>query len=85
MTDNPDDETPESEDVPEVEGSRGLLTTRDREKLAGVDVTDERRYQTASGVRERIENLKVDVAWLERHHPKLLEELRESVCDQDPF
>lgn len=67
-------------EVPDVDGQRGLLTERDREKLAGIDVSDSLRYNCASLVRGRIENLEQDVAWLEEHHPKLLRELRDAVC-----
>ena len=62
--------------------TRALLTERDRELL-----TDEeggnRRYQAISEIRSRInEELSTDVHLLEEHHPELLSELREVVCDE---
>lgn len=60
--------------------TRALLTDTDREYLAGEE-TKEKRYQAASRVRRRIrEELPRDLELLEEHHPQLLEELREAVC-----
>lgn len=64
---------------------RALLTDRERELLASDD-EDEReyRYQAASRIRNKIEEeLTDDIGILEKHHPELLEELREVVCDGD--
>ena len=60
------------------------MTTTDRERITGeVDVPDEKRYQAIHRVRSRIEELETDVDVLREHHPELLEELREVVCDDD--
>lgn len=69
--------------VPEVEGRRALLTERDRELIAGVE-GDERRYEIVARVRRRVQdNLGDDVAFLKDHHPELLAEIRELVCDDE--
>lgn len=63
---------------------RALLTDRERELLASED-EDEReyRYQAASRIRNKIEDeLTEDVEILEKHHPTLLRELREVVCER---
>lgn len=63
--------------------TRALLTETDRDYLTGAK-GDDKRYQSASRVRARIqEELPQDIATLERHHPELLEELREVVCNDD--
>lgn len=63
--------------------TRALLTGTDREYITGSE-GDEKRYQSASRIRRRIqEELPHDVEVLEEHHPELLEELREVVC-QNP-
>lgn len=63
--------------------TRALLTDTDREYISG-DHGDDRRYQSASRIRRRVqEELPRDVDLLEEHHPELLEELREVVCEQD--
>jgi len=62
---------------------RALLTDRERELLASDD-EDEReyRYQAASRIRNKIEDeLTTDVEILEEHHPKLLSELQDVVCE----
>ena len=62
--------------------TRALLTERDRELLADEDAGN-RRYQAVSEVRSRIKDeLPTDVEILEEHHPELLEELREAVCEE---
>jgi hypothetical protein len=62
---------------------RAIMTTTDRERITGeADVSDEKRYQAIHRVRSRIEELETDVEVLAEHHPKLLEELREVVCDE---
>lgn len=61
--------------------SRALLTETEREQIAGEHGKD-RRYQATSRVRSRIEDeLPQDVAVLREHHPELLEELREAICE----
>lgn len=64
---------------------RALLTDRERELLASDDEEErEYRYQAASRIRNKIEDeLTVDVEVLEEHHPELLEELREVVCENE--
>ena len=62
--------------------TRGLLTDRDRELLANEDA-ENRRYQAVSEIRSRInDEITTDVEILEEHHPQLLEELRDVVCDR---
>lgn len=62
--------------------TRGLLTDRDRELLADEDA-ENRRYQAVSEVRSRInDEVSTDVEILEEHHPQLLEELRDVVCNR---
>ena len=61
--------------------TRALLTERDRELLAD-EQNESRRYQAISEVRSRInEELTKDVQVLEEHHPELLKELRDVVCE----
>jgi hypothetical protein len=63
--------------------TRALLTERDRELIASEDETN-RRYQAVSEVRSRLrDELPRDVEVLEKHHPDLLEELREVVCPDE--
>lgn len=64
--------------------SRGLITDTERERISGeADVSDSKRYQAISRVRRRIrEELPKELELLEEHHPKLLEELREAVCEE---
>lgn len=62
--------------------TRALLTETEREQIAG-DHGRDRKYQATSRVRARIEEeLTQDVAVLEDHHPDLLEELRDVVCEE---
>lgn len=75
--------------VPEPSGQMGryraLMTDTDREYIESdeYEQTDE-RYQAVYRVRKRIEEEVVqDVEILEEHHPELLEELREVVCEDD--
>jgi len=70
------EEAPKRGAVPEVEESRALMTTRDREKIAGVETHRDERYRTASRVRARVEEFRRDLEWLDEHHPKLAEEVR---------
>lgn len=61
--------------------TRALLTETEREQIAG-EHGDNRQYQATSRVRRRIdEELTTDIAVLEEHHPELLAELREEVCN----
>lgn len=61
--------------------TRALLTETEREQLAG-DHGQERKYQATARARRRItDELTRDVAILEEHHPQLLEEVREVVCE----
>ena len=62
---------------------RALLTDRERELLAGVNVDEKNyQYQAATRVRNKInDELPQDMEVLEEHHPELYEELREVVCD----
>lgn len=63
--------------------SRALLTEKEREQIAG-EHGRERRYQATSRVRRRLkEELSEDIEVLEKHHPELLEELREVVCEEE--
>lgn len=66
-----------------VARTRGLLTERDRELIADEEA-ENRRYQVISEVRSRIdEEVSQDVEILAEHHPELLEELREVVCEDE--
>lgn len=63
--------------------TRALLTETEREQIAGEHGRD-RKYQATSRARARIqEELKRDVEVLADHHPDLLGELRDVVCDGD--
>ncbi|AUV81235.1 hypothetical protein C2R22_05820 [Salinigranum rubrum] len=63
--------------------TRALLTETEREQVAGEHGRD-RRYQATSRIRRRIEDeLTRDVEVLKEHHPDLLAELREVVCEDD--
>lgn len=60
---------------------RALLTDRERELIADTSIEDD-RYVAISRVRNKIEDeLPQDIEILENHHPELLAELREVVCD----
>lgn len=64
--------------------TRALLTETDREYITG-DEGDEKRYQSASRIRRRLrEELPRDLEVLEEHHPELLKELRDVVCEDRP-
>ena len=63
--------------------TRALLTERDRELLAEEEGGN-RQYQAISEIRSRInEELATDIEILEEHHPQLLRELQEVVCDDE--
>lgn len=61
---------------------RALLTDRERELIADVDVDrDEYRYQAISRTRRKIhEELTQDIEILRENHPTLFSELQEVVC-----
>jgi len=61
--------------------TRALLTETERHHIAG-EGTDQQKYEAVSRARSRIaDELTKDVELLEEHHPDLLEELREVVCE----
>ena len=61
--------------------TRALLTETEREQISG-EHGDDRRYQATSRVRRRIaDELTEDIAVLQEHHPDLLDEVREVVCE----
>lgn len=63
--------------------TRALITETERRQLKGKD-GDQRRYEAASRVRNRIQDeLPKDVAVLKEHNPSLLRELRDVVCESD--
>ena len=64
--------------------SRGLITDLEAERIAGEgSAEDAKRYQAISRVRRRItEELPENIELLHEHHPQLLEELREIVCEE---
>ncbi|KDE57542.1 hypothetical protein EL22_11405 [Halostagnicola sp. A56] len=63
--------------------SRALITDTEFNRISGeADVEDSKKYQAVSRVRKRIrDELPRDVEMLEEHHPELLEELRDVVCE----
>jgi len=62
-------------------GTRALLTETEREHLAE-EHGKQRKYETTSRVRRRIEDeLVEDIEVLEENHPDLLDELRDVVCE----
>ena len=64
--------------------TRALLTATERNYIArDVDVEENKRYQAISRVRDRFDELEKDVQTLEKHHPELLKELRNIVCEED--
>jgi len=60
---------------------RALLTSRERDALAGED-TDNYRYKTRTYFRRRLEKLEEDIELLREHDPDLLEDLRDVVCTE---
>lgn len=63
---------------------RAIMTETDREYIGSADVEENKRHQSISRVRKRIsEELPKDIEVLEEHHPALLEELQEVVCDDE--
>ena len=65
--------------------SRGLITDTERKRIAKqVEVDDSKRYQAISRVRRRInEELPREIELLAEHHPELLKELHEKVCEDE--
>lgn len=63
--------------------SRAIMTETDRAQIAGDTDDEHKRYQAVSRVRDRFDALETDIAHLEEHHPKLLREFREIVCEDD--
>ena len=63
--------------------TRALMTKTDRQQIADSDTKNEnKRYQAISRVRGRIKDeLPKDVEIMARHHPELLQELRDVVCE----
>ncbi len=57
--------------------SRALLTEREREVLAGRTGSDAYRATVRSRVRNRIDELDIDLALLERHEPELYRRVEE--------
>lgn len=61
--------------------TRALLTETEREQIAG-EHGDKRRYEAVSRARRRVKDeLTRDVELLEQHHPELLAEIRDVVCE----
>lgn len=63
--------------------TRALITETERRLIAG-EGEDQRRYEAVSRVRSRVnDELTTDIELLAEHHPDLLDELREVVCEND--
>ncbi|WP_222912679.1 hypothetical protein [Natrinema sp. SYSU A 869] len=64
---------------------RAIMTDTDRAYISGEgNPSESQRMQSISRVRSRInDELTKDIDVLEEHHPELLEELREVVCEED--
>jgi hypothetical protein len=64
--------------------TRALMTKTERQYIArSVEVSDSKRYQAISRVRDRLESLEADVETLEEHHPDLLADVREVICEEE--
>lgn len=61
---------------------RALLTTREREAIAG-EASDSYYHKTRSYFRDRLDELEKDLDVLAEHDPELLDELREVVCTNE--
>jgi phosphoglycerate-specific signal transduction histidine kinase len=73
-----------SEEQKEMAKTRALLTETDRQYIKGSE-GDDKRYQSTSRIRRRInEELPQDLDILAEHHPELLDELKEAVCEDPP-
>jgi len=63
--------------------TRALMTETERRMIAG-EGDDQRRYEAISRIRARVnDELTTDVDLLKEHHPELLDELRDVVCEDD--
>jgi len=61
--------------------TRALITETERKDIAG-ERSDQYQYNAVSRVRRRVQDeLPKDVNLLREHHPDLLEELRDVVCE----
>jgi hypothetical protein len=61
--------------------SRALITETEREYIAGQH-GDQRKYEAVSRVRARInDELTMDKELLRNHHPELLDELQQVICE----
>lgn len=61
--------------------TRALMTDTERKQIAGEE-SRQRRYEATARVRRRVqEELVEDVEVLAEHHPELLDELRDVVCE----
>jgi hypothetical protein len=64
--------------------TRAIITETERKYISReVRVSENRRHQAISRVRDRLDELRWDVSVLEKHHPQLLTELREVVCEKE--
>ena len=64
--------------------TRAIITETERKYISReVRVSENKRYQAISRVRDRLEELRVDVSLLETYHPQLLSELREIVYETE--
>lgn len=62
-------------------GYTAIMTEKDRQRIKGESGDpDDKRYQSATRIRQRIAELKQDAEILEKHHPELHEELQDAVC-----
>jgi len=69
--------------MPEDE-RRSILTEREKEILAGeADVSEKYYYVVVTRVRNKIEGIEDDLAFLDDHHESLGDELRDIVCEDD--
>ena len=67
----------------ESEWTRGLLSKREREIVAGeADVTDNYRYQVTHRVKSRIKHLETDAEILDENDMFLSKLLQEAVCEE---
>ena len=65
--------------------SRALLTEKERERIAGDQDDEQRRYEAVSRARRRVhEELPEDLELLEEHHPTLYDEIKSVVCGDEP-
>jgi len=63
---------------------RALMTEAEKEHIRGERDSEQRKYESVSRVRARIEEeLTTDVEIMKENHPELLQDLREVVCDDD--